>query len=61
MLWCFGSAVLAMLLLGLVALTVHPLRLLTHLKLVTLLRGCLALLCLGVALLLVGMGMLVLR
>ena len=61
MLWCFGSAALAMLLLGTAALTVRPLRLLPHLRPLLLLRSCLALLCLGAALLLVGIGVLLLR
>lgn len=50
MLWCFGSAALAMVLLALLALTGHPVRLLGYLTPTTIVRGCLALLCLSLAL-----------
>jgi len=50
MVWCFGSVALLLVLLGLMALTSHPLRLIAKLKPILLLRGCLALSCLALAL-----------
>ena len=55
MLWCFGSAAVVTLLLGMAMLLVHPLSLLARLRPGALLRGCLVMMCLLVAL---GLGIL---
>ena len=61
MLWCLGSVALMSLLLGLAALTVRPLRLARRLHPAGLLRGCLALGCLLVALGVFALGLLLPR
>ncbi len=61
MLWCFGSVAVLMALLGVAALTVRPLRLAGQIHPLQLLRGCLALVCLLMALGLAGMGLLAVR
>ena len=61
MLWCLASGAVVLLLLGLAALKVHPGRLLTILRPGLLLRGCLAMLCLLMALGLAGLALLAVR
>ncbi len=61
MLWCFGSFAFGMVLLALVALTSHPLRVISRLKPTDLIRGCLALICLSLALSFVVLALLLER
>ncbi len=61
MLWCFGSAALLLTLLGVAALKINPLRLVAQLQPLLLVRGCIALSCLGVALGLMGLAVLIAR
>lgn len=50
MLWCFGSAAVSMIALALLVLLIHPRRLLGQLSPARLIRSCLALICVGLAL-----------
>jgi len=61
MLWCFGSVALLLALLATAVLTIRPLRLLGRLRLLPLLRGCLALGCLLLALAALALGLLLPR
>ncbi len=58
MLWCFGSVAVLLMAVALAALTVRPLRLAGQIHPLQLLRGCLALTCLLLALGFIALGML---
>jgi len=58
MLWCFGGVAVLLVLLGLAALTIRPLRVARGLRPLPLLRGCLAISCLLLAAGCIGVGLL---